>query len=86
MEQADPPPFWPPKIMSTWFAESTAASWEKANPGFGAVPRFVHVGVPASKPFAFEKLEEWIITRTIGRKEADGTWTPLPFHPLIDAP
>jgi hypothetical protein len=32
----------------------------------------------------FEVFEAWLITYGIGRKERDGTWTPLPFHPLID--
>lgn len=32
----------------------------------------------------YEQLEAWIIAHAIGRKEADGTWTPLPFHPLIE--
>jgi hypothetical protein len=29
-------------------------------------------------------LEDMLILMGIGRKEADGTWTPLPFHPLIE--
>lgn len=29
-------------------------------------------------------LENMLMLLMIGRKEPDGTWTPLPFHPLIE--
>lgn len=31
-----------------------------------------------------EALEAWIIANSIACKEPDGSWTPLPFHPLMD--
>lgn len=31
-----------------------------------------------------EALETWIIAKAIAKKESDGSWTLLPFHPLID--
>jgi hypothetical protein len=38
VEQADPPPSWPPKIIRTWLVESTAPNWPIGKDELGALP------------------------------------------------